>query len=254
MAEERESEDEDCELYPLALLIASAYPPRSDPARPPFIPQQTFSNSLKSVEGIPSHTVPAIPPPPATEHHSRRFSLDVARRASLDTDLPDILSVEGGSNAKLQRAMSCDSVCSDTSVVLDTLESPQNNGELQVSLEYSRINDDCEEPFWLLELSLFMTTPALTVLLYPSSLRSCLNGMGLITRRVAPDLATCDFHLFPELKNWLEVQSFQKNEDIQSSVKAHFTSLAETFFEKGIRNLFHRYDKCLNLHGDYVEK
>ncbi|CAL1275884.1 unnamed protein product [Larinioides sclopetarius] len=116
-----------------------AYPPRSDPSRPPFIPQQTFSNSLKSVEvqGVPSHAVPAIPPPPATEHHSRRFSLDVARRASLDTDLPDILSVEGGSNAKLQRAMSCDSVCSDTSVVLDTLESPQNNGELQVSLEYS---------------------------------------------------------------------------------------------------------------------
>lgn len=47
-------------------------------------------------------------------------------------------AVEGGSSAKLQRAMSCDSVCSDTSVVLDTLESPQNNGELEVALEYSR--------------------------------------------------------------------------------------------------------------------
>ncbi|GIX94523.1 uncharacterized protein CDAR_55081 [Caerostris darwini] len=116
-----------------------AYPPRSDPIRPQFIPQKSFSDSLKSVEilGVPSHSVPPIPPPPASEHHSRRFSLDIARRASLDTELPDILSVEGGSNAKLQRAMSCDSVCSDTSVVLDTLESPQNNGELEVSLEYS---------------------------------------------------------------------------------------------------------------------
>ncbi|GBM17294.1 hypothetical protein AVEN_237282-1 [Araneus ventricosus] len=28
------------------------------------------------------------------------------------------------------------------------------------------------------------------------------------------DLSTSDFHLFPELKNWLEGQSFQKNEEI----------------------------------------
>ncbi|GBL81058.1 hypothetical protein AVEN_83134-1 [Araneus ventricosus] len=68
------------------------------------------------------------------------------------------------------------------------------------------------------------------------------------------DLATSDFHLFSELKNWLGVQSFQKNKDIQSSVKAHLTSLVATFFEEGIGNLVHRYDKCLHLHGDYVEK
>ncbi|GBL84201.1 hypothetical protein AVEN_118601-1 [Araneus ventricosus] len=29
-----------------------------------------------------------------------------------------------------------------------------------------------------------------------------------------PDLATSDFHLFPELKNWLRSQSFQKHEEI----------------------------------------
>ncbi|XP_054723468.1 uncharacterized protein LOC129233473, partial [Uloborus diversus] len=117
-----------------------AYPPPTYPTsnsvRPPFIPQQSFSDSLKAVEviGVPSHDVPAIPPPPVTE--PRRFSLDIARRSSIDTDLPDVL-VEGGSNGKLQRAMSCDSVCSDTSVVLDTLESPHHIGELEVGLEYS---------------------------------------------------------------------------------------------------------------------
>ncbi|XP_042898100.1 synaptotagmin-12 [Parasteatoda tepidariorum] len=107
--------------------------------RQTFIPQQSFSDTLKSVQvqGVPKHNVPPIPPPPASDHPSRRFSLDMARRASIDTELPDILSVEGGgSSAKLQRAMSCDSVCSDTSVVLDTLESPAHNGELEVSLEY----------------------------------------------------------------------------------------------------------------------
>ncbi|GBM25953.1 Histone-lysine N-methyltransferase SETMAR [Araneus ventricosus] len=70
----------------------------------------------------------------------------------------------------------------------------------------------------------------------------------------SPDLATSDFHLFPELKNSLGGQSFQKNEEIQSSIKAHLTSLAATFFEEGIGNLVYRYDKYLNVHGDYVEK
>ncbi|GBO31891.1 hypothetical protein AVEN_8729-1 [Araneus ventricosus] len=42
----------------------------------------------------------------------------------------------------------------------------------------------------------------------------------------SPDLATSDFHLYPELKNWLGDQSFQKNEEIQSNVKNHLTSFA----------------------------
>ncbi|GBM99168.1 hypothetical protein AVEN_122508-1 [Araneus ventricosus] len=66
------------------------------------------------------------------------------------------------------------------------------------------------------------------------------------------DLSTNFFHLFPELKNWLEGQCFQKNEEIQSSVKANLTPLAVTFFEEGIGNLLHPYDKCLDLHGDYA--
>ncbi|GBM80403.1 Histone-lysine N-methyltransferase SETMAR [Araneus ventricosus] len=69
----------------------------------------------------------------------------------------------------------------------------------------------------------------------------------------SPDLATSDFHIFPELKNWLGGQSFQKNEEIQSKVKANLTSMAVTFYEEGIGDLVYRYNKCLNLHGDYVE-
>ncbi|GBL86554.1 hypothetical protein AVEN_194811-1 [Araneus ventricosus] len=53
----------------------------------------------------------------------------------------------------------------------------------------------------------------------------------------SPNLATGDFHVFPELQNWLGGQSFQKNEQIQSKAKVHLTSLAATFFEEGIGNL-----------------
>ncbi|GBL91736.1 hypothetical protein AVEN_71375-1 [Araneus ventricosus] len=70
----------------------------------------------------------------------------------------------------------------------------------------------------------------------------------------SPDLATSDFHLFPELKNSLGGQSFQKIEEIQSNIKARLAPLAALFFEEGIGNLVHRYDKCLNFHSDYVEK
>ncbi|GBM68109.1 hypothetical protein AVEN_173094-1 [Araneus ventricosus] len=71
-----------------------------------------------------------------------------------------------------------------------------------------------------------------------------------------PDLATSDFYLFPELRNSLESQSFQKNEEIQSSVKAYLTSLTaeKKRSKRGIGNLVHQYDKCLNLHGDFIEK
>ncbi|GBM41101.1 hypothetical protein AVEN_63296-1 [Araneus ventricosus] len=69
-----------------------------------------------------------------------------------------------------------------------------------------------------------------------------------------PDLGNSDFHPFPELKNWVVGQSFQKKEEIQSNIKAHISSLTETFFVERIGNLVSRYYKCLNLHGDYVEK
>ncbi|GBM95090.1 hypothetical protein AVEN_23811-1 [Araneus ventricosus] len=72
----------------------------------------------------------------------------------------------------------------------------------------------------------------------------------------SPDLVMSDFHLFQELKNWLGGQSFQKNEEIQSKVKAHLTLLTATFLKEGIGNLVYRCFilKYVNLHGDYVKK
>ncbi|GBO10529.1 hypothetical protein AVEN_247041-1 [Araneus ventricosus] len=58
----------------------------------------------------------------------------------------------------------------------------------------------------------------------------------------SPDLMTSDFHLFPELKNWPKPP---KNEENQSKIKAHLTSLVGTFFEDGIGNLVHRYVNAL---------
>jgi hypothetical protein len=44
------------------------------------------------------------------------------------------------------------------------------------------------------------------------------------------------------------------NEEVKKTVKDWFNGLVADFYNAGIQKLITRYDKCLNLHGDYVEK
>jgi hypothetical protein len=44
------------------------------------------------------------------------------------------------------------------------------------------------------------------------------------------------------------------DEDVKKMVKDWFTGLAADFYDAGIHKFIIQYDKCLNLHGDYVEK
>ncbi|GBL85717.1 hypothetical protein AVEN_193168-1 [Araneus ventricosus] len=55
----------------------------------------------------------------------------------------------------------------------------------------------------------------------------------------SPDLATSDFHLFLELKNWLEGQSFLKNGDIQSKDAANDAILVLNSFCFLLLSLFY---------------
>uniref|UniRef100_A0A1B6H603 Mos1 transposase HTH domain-containing protein n=1 Tax=Homalodisca liturata TaxID=320908 RepID=A0A1B6H603_9HEMI len=70
----------------------------------------------------------------------------------------------------------------------------------------------------------------------------------------SPDLAPSDYHLFREMKAWLGGRRFADNEELQATVRVYLSSLAADFFEEGIGKLVSRYDKCLNIFGDYVEK
>ncbi|GBM07651.1 hypothetical protein AVEN_228153-1 [Araneus ventricosus] len=69
----------------------------------------------------------------------------------------------------------------------------------------------------------------------------------------SPDLAKSDFHLFSELRNGYEANTSRKMRRFKAMLRSITASLASTFFEEGIGNLVHRYDKCLSLHGDNVE-
>ena len=70
----------------------------------------------------------------------------------------------------------------------------------------------------------------------------------------SPDLAPSDYHLFPNMKTWLATQCFDNDAELQAGMNEWLKSQAAKFYDDEINKLVHRYDKCLNLNGDYVEK
>jgi len=69
----------------------------------------------------------------------------------------------------------------------------------------------------------------------------------------SPDLAPSDYHLFIKMV-WLATQRFHTNEELMDGVNNWLHNLAALFFNKGLQKLVSRYDKCLNVDGNYVEK
>jgi len=70
----------------------------------------------------------------------------------------------------------------------------------------------------------------------------------------SPDLEPSDYHLFMHLKKWLASQSYEEDDRLKTDVTTWFKSLAADFFDTEIRKLVPRYQKCVEVRGDYVEK
>ncbi|GBM39970.1 hypothetical protein AVEN_16026-1 [Araneus ventricosus] len=66
-----------------------------------------------------------------------------------------------------------------------------------------------------------------------------------------PDLAPSDFYFFPALKSG---RHFQSNEEVRKAVKNFLRSLVTDFYQEGFLKLMSRYDKCINVGGEYAEK
>jgi hypothetical protein len=93
-----------------------------------------------------------------------------------------------------------------------------------------------DEAYSALEFFCFMTTHSRTLLLEQSQW----------------ELAPSDF-LFLHLKRFLVAERFSRYDEVKTAVQ-HWVKTAADFFDEGIQKLVPRYDKCLNLGGDYVEK
>ena len=69
-----------------------------------------------------------------------------------------------------------------------------------------------------------------------------------------PDLALSDYFLFSNMKTWLGDRRFSSNEEIIVATNEYFERLDENYFLEGIKKLEYRYNKCIQLKGDYAKK
>jgi len=56
------------------------------------------------------------------------------------------------------------------------------------------------------------------------------------------------------LKKWLGGKRFSSNEEAINETNAYFEELDKSYYSNGVKKLEHRWNKCIELKGDYVEK
>jgi hypothetical protein len=68
-----------------------------------------------------------------------------------------------------------------------------------------------------------------------------------------PDLATCDFFLFPKMKLELKGSRFKSTVEIQTEWQGVLDTLRENDFQEAFQKLSRRWDRCLRVGGNYFE-
>ena len=79
-----------------------------------------------------------------------------------------------------------------------------------------------------------------------------LTKMGIKTipyHPYCPDLAPCDFWLFPKLRGY----RYETIEEMKEAVTKIINALTEEDFHGGFQKLLERYNKCIAAGGDYFE-
>jgi len=70
----------------------------------------------------------------------------------------------------------------------------------------------------------------------------------------SPDLTPSDFHLFGPLKQYLGGQHFSIDGEVKQAVLGWFTHTHKSFYAEAFQALVKRWNKCINVAGEYVEK
>jgi hypothetical protein len=69
----------------------------------------------------------------------------------------------------------------------------------------------------------------------------------------SPDLAPCDFALFPKLKTKLKGQCFETVSDIQRESQVVLNSIKKNDFHGASEAWKKLWDRCIHCQGDYFE-
>jgi len=69
----------------------------------------------------------------------------------------------------------------------------------------------------------------------------------------SPDLAPCDFWLFPVLKAQLRGRQFQSDEDLEQAAATAIEQIPKDDFSSFFNKWIERMHKCISVHGEYFE-
>ena len=69
----------------------------------------------------------------------------------------------------------------------------------------------------------------------------------------SPDLAPCDFFLFPKRKGIFKGICFQGVADIKTSMTRHFKTITKEEFSQCFKAWSKRMEKCIKANGEYFE-
>ena len=70
----------------------------------------------------------------------------------------------------------------------------------------------------------------------------------------SPDLAPCDFWLFPRIKKHLKGRVFNSNEDVALALSNILEGIEESEFMQALDRWFYRMDRCIKVGGEYFEQ
>jgi len=109
--------------------------------------------------------------------------------------------------------------------------------------------DQWRDNTWLLHHD---TVPAHSALLTRWFLTN--NNMTVVPHPpYSPDLAPCDFFVFPKMKMKLKGRRFQTLEEIQAESQVVLNTLQENYFQECFKKWQHSWDCCQASEGDYFE-
>jgi hypothetical protein len=66
-----------------------------------------------------------------------------------------------------------------------------------------------------------------------------------------PDLAPCDFWLFPKIKLMMKGNHFDMIPEIEAAMKERLRALMKNDFQSCFRSWQDRWNKCIDSKGDY---
>ena len=69
----------------------------------------------------------------------------------------------------------------------------------------------------------------------------------------SPDLAPCDYFLFPKLKGTIKGTHFEGVDDIKANVTAYLKTIKKEDFAQCFMVWSRRMEKCVEVKGEYFE-